>query len=72
MMKFINDLERDKNHVFFIIDGVTFTGQQGGLVNLRLKLSTYLQAGANDLPATQQANSATAKTEVASAGQEAR
>lgn len=50
MMHFINDLERDKNHVFFIIDGVTFTGQQGGLVNLRLKLSTYLQAGATDLP----------------------
>ena len=50
MMHFINDLERDKDHVFFIIDGVTFTGQQGGLVNLRLKLSTYLQAGATDLP----------------------
>lgn len=50
MMHFINDLERDKNHVFFIIDGLTFTGQQGGLVNLRLRLSTYLQAGANDLP----------------------
>jgi len=72
MMRFINDLERDKNHVFFIIDGVTFTGQQGGLVNLRLKLSTYLQSSANDLPATQQANSAMAKTEVASAGQEVR
>jgi type IV pilus assembly protein PilO len=71
MMHFINDLERDKNHVFFIIDGVTFTGQQGGLVNLRLKLSTYLQAGANDLPAAQ-ANSSMAKTEVASAGQEVR
>ena len=50
MMHFINDLERDKDHVFFIIDGVTFTGQQGGLVNLRLKLSTYLQAGATDMP----------------------
>jgi len=75
MMKFINDLERDKNHVFFIIDGVTFTGQQGGLVNLRLKLSTYLQAGANDLPTTQQANAAMARTEVAvavPAGQEVR
>src|SRR6185437_2082960 len=35
LMHFINDLERDKDHVFFIIDGVTFTGQQGGLVNLR-------------------------------------
>jgi type IV pilus assembly protein PilO len=72
MMHFINDLERDKNHVFFIIDGVTFTGQQGGLVNLRLKLSAYLQSGANDLPTAQQANSATAKTEMASAGQEVR
>jgi hypothetical protein len=50
MMRFINDLERDKNRVFFIIDGLTFTGQQGGLVNLRLRLSTYLQAGATDLP----------------------
>lgn len=50
IMHFINDIERDKNHVFFIIDGLTFTGQQGGLVNLRLQLSTYLQAGATDLP----------------------
>ena len=50
MMHFINDLERDKNHVFFIIDGLTFTGQQGGLVNLRLRLSTYLQSSATDLP----------------------
>lgn len=51
MMHFINDLERDKDHVFFIIDGITFTGQQGGLVNLRLRLTTYLRADANDLPA---------------------
>ena len=50
LMHFINDLERDKDHVFFIIDGVTLTGQQGGLVNLRLRLRTYLRAGATDLP----------------------
>ncbi len=50
MMHFINDLERDRNHVFFIIDGVTFTGQQGGLVNIRLRLSTYLRSDASDLP----------------------
>ncbi|HEX3662802.1 MAG TPA: hypothetical protein VHU89_15310 [Acidobacteriaceae bacterium] len=50
LMHFINDLERDKDHVFFIIDGVTLTGQQGGLVNLRLRLRTYVQAGATDLP----------------------
>lgn len=50
LMHFINDLERDKDHVFFIIDGVTLTGQQGGLVNLRLRLRTYLRASATDLP----------------------
>lgn len=50
LMHFINDIERDKDHVFFIIDGVTLTGQQGGMVNLRLKLTTYLRAGATDLP----------------------
>lgn len=50
MMHFINDIERDKDHVFFIIDGLAFTGQQGGLVNLRLRLSTYIQPGATDLP----------------------
>lgn len=66
MMHFINDIERDKNHVFFIIDGLTFTGQQGGLVNLRLRLSTYLQAGANDLPAGDHTN----QPETAAAGQE--
>lgn len=50
LMHFINDIERDKEHVFFIIDNVTLTGQQGGLVNLRLRLTTYLRAGATDLP----------------------
>jgi type IV pilus assembly protein PilO len=50
LMRFINDLERDKDHVFFIIDGLTLTGQQGGLVNLRLRLTTYLLANAGDQP----------------------
>jgi hypothetical protein len=36
--------------VFFIINGITLTGQQGGLVNLRLKLTTYLRSDATDLP----------------------
>ena len=60
LMHFINDLERDKNHVFFIINGITLTGQQGGLVNLRLRMTTYLQAGANDLPVSDQPGSGTA------------
>jgi type IV pilus assembly protein PilO len=40
LMHFINGLERSKT--FFLINGLTFTGQQGGLVNLRLRLITYL------------------------------
>jgi type IV pilus assembly protein PilO len=40
VMRFINDLERDK--MFFVINGLTLTGQQGGLVNLRLRVTTYL------------------------------
>jgi hypothetical protein len=43
LMHFINGLERSKT--FFLINGLTLTGQQGGLVNLRLKLNTYLHAG---------------------------
>jgi type IV pilus assembly protein PilO len=42
LMHFINGLERSKT--FFLISGLTLTGQQGGLVNLRLRLITYLRA----------------------------
>ncbi len=42
LMHFINGLERSKT--FFLINGLTLTGQQGGLVNLRLRLITYLHA----------------------------
>jgi Tfp pilus assembly protein PilO len=49
LMHFINDLERDKQHVFFIINTLTFSGQQGGLVNLRLRMTTYLRSS-SDLP----------------------
>jgi type IV pilus assembly protein PilO len=42
MMHFINALERSKT--FFLISGITLTGQQGGMVNLRLRLITYLHA----------------------------
>jgi type IV pilus assembly protein PilO len=45
LMHFINGLERSKT--FFLINGLTLTGSQGGVVNLRLKLNTYLHA--NDL-----------------------
>jgi hypothetical protein len=42
LMHFINGLERSKT--FFLIYGITLTGQQGGLVNVRLRLITYLRA----------------------------
>lgn len=42
LVLFMNGLERDK--MFFLIDGVTLTGQQSGTVGLRLKLTTYLRS----------------------------
>lgn len=51
IMHFINSLERDQ--IFFIIRGMSLTGQQGGLVNLRLRVSTWLRpadAEASGLP----------------------
>lgn len=44
LMLFINSLERDK--MFFLVRGVTLTGEQGGTVGLRLGLVTYLRAPA--------------------------
>jgi Tfp pilus assembly protein PilO len=46
IMHFVNGLERDKT--FFIIRAMAFTGQQGGLVGLRLRVSTWLRPG--DVP----------------------
>jgi type IV pilus assembly protein PilO len=41
IMHFINSLERDKT--FFVIRAMGLTGQQGGVVNLRLRVSTWLR-----------------------------
>ena len=46
IMRFVNGLERDKS--FFVIRAMGFTGQQGGLVNLRLRVSTWLRP--SDVP----------------------
>jgi type IV pilus assembly protein PilO len=43
LMHFINGLERDKDHSFFIIRNLALTGQQGGTVNLRLRVTTYMR-----------------------------
>jgi len=41
IMRFVNSLERDQT--FFVIRAMSLTGQQGGLVNLRLRVSTWLR-----------------------------
>jgi len=58
IMRFINSLERDK--MFFVIRAMQLTSQQGGLVNLRLRLSTWLRPGdvPNGLPLTEPAGAA--------------
>jgi type IV pilus assembly protein PilO len=42
LVLFINSLEHDK--MFFLITGVTLTGQQSGVVGLRIRLTTYLRS----------------------------
>lgn len=46
VMQFINGLERSKT--FFLIDALTLTGQQGGMVNLRLRLTTYQRSNSSE------------------------
>ena len=56
IMHFVNDLERDSN--FFVIRQMQLTSQQGGLVNLRLEVSTWLRpADVPVAPPTAPANS---------------
>jgi type IV pilus assembly protein PilO len=64
LMHFINGLERSKT--FFLISGLTLTGQQGGMVNLRLRLNTYLHASnSNQLVPLVQGDEAAAQGEEA-------
>ena len=51
IMHFVNSLERDK--IFFVVKQMALTGQQGGVVNLRLQVSTWMRnaaAAASGLP----------------------
>ena len=51
IMHFVNSLERDKT--FFVVKQMALTGQQGGMVNLRLQVSTWMRnaaAAASGLP----------------------
>lgn len=57
VVRFINGLERDK--IFFIIDGIELSGQQNGIVSLRMRLTTYLRPdgkAAEHSPGSQSAN----------------
>lgn len=44
IVRFINGLERDK--MFFLIDGIALSGQQNGIVSLRMRLTTFLRSPA--------------------------
>ncbi len=48
LVTFLNLLERDR--LFFLISNIALTGQQGGTVNLRLRLASYLRARAPGEP----------------------
>lgn len=51
IIHFVNELERDQN--FFVIRNMVLTGQEGGMVSLRLRASTWLRpadAAASGLP----------------------
>jgi type IV pilus assembly protein PilO len=55
IMRFVNSLERDP--IFFVIRAMNLSGQQGGMVSLRMQVSTWLRpadAAASGLPATPQ------------------
>jgi hypothetical protein len=62
IVEFINSLERDK--MFFLVDGISLSGQQTGAVNLRIRLTTYLRA-----PNEKEAASQTAETAPAGGAQ---
>lgn len=73
IMHFINSLERDK--IFFVVKQMQLTGQQGGTVNLRLQVSTWMRnaaAAASGLPPAtatgQQDNSQPAAAKTAGEG----
>ena len=55
IMRFVNSLERSKT--FFVVRQMNLTGQQGGSVNLRLQVSTWMlndAAAASGLPKANQ------------------
>jgi Tfp pilus assembly protein PilO len=63
IMRFVNGLERDQT--FFVIRAMALTGQQGGMVNLRLRVSTWMRAEDAANSGLPQAQSAPAGSDIA-------
>ncbi len=61
MMHFVNSLERDQN--FFVVKQMALTGQQGGVVNLRLQVSTWMRNAAAAASGIPRANPSNAQPE---------
>jgi type IV pilus assembly protein PilO len=70
IMRFVNSIERDP--IFFVIRAMSFTGAQGGLVSLRMELSTWLRpadAEASGLPPTPEADNQSSAASAAKEGE---
>jgi Tfp pilus assembly protein PilN len=70
IMHFVNALERDQ--IFFVIRAMSLTGQQGGTVNLRIRVSTWLRpadAEATGLPSTAELDAQNASPNARKEGQ---
>jgi type IV pilus assembly protein PilO len=70
IMRFVNSIERDP--IFFVIRAMSFTGAQGGLVSLRMELSTWLRpadAEASGLPPTPEADNQAPATAASKEGE---
>lgn len=64
IMHFVNSLERDQT--FFVIRAMSLTGQQGGMVSLRLRVSTWLRPA--DVPEGMPATPALSQPDASSTG----
>lgn len=60
LVQLINALERDR--MFFVINTLTFTGANGGQVNLRMRLTTYLRQPKPEEPLADVPSDAAEKT----------
>jgi hypothetical protein len=67
LVTFLNSLERDK--MFFVITGLTLTGQQSGTVSLRMRATTYLRkAGTQELVSDETSGGADATAHAGTGG----